>query len=169
MKNTDRLEEFVRTHREEFDTFEPSPGLWGEIKERSRKAKIRKTRFLLVRVAAVVAVVTVTAIFAINSIFFHADGMARITDPELKELLETERYYAQKVNIKLSEIRKCYNTFPDIKYDVENDLNELETMYNVLKNDLRDNISNKPVIEAMIENNRFRLKLVDSVLEQIKC
>ena len=56
-----------------------------------------------------------------------------------------------------------------MKEEVEMDLNELEEMYNVLKTDLRENISNKMVIEAMIENNRFRLKLVDDVLDQIKC
>ena len=42
-------------------------------------------------------------------------------------------------------------------------------MYKVLKSELDENISNKSVIEAMIENNRFRLKLCDDVLEQIKC
>ena len=57
----------------------------------------------------------------------------------------------------------------ELKEEVENDLNELENMYQVLKVDLKDNISNKVVIEAMIENNRYRLKLVDDVLEQIKC
>jgi len=42
-------------------------------------------------------------------------------------------------------------------------------MYHELKNDLKENISNKEVIEAMIENNRFRMKLVDDVLDQINC
>ena len=42
-------------------------------------------------------------------------------------------------------------------------------MYNELKGDLKENISNKAVIEAMIDNNRTRLKLVDEVLEQINC
>jgi len=38
-----------------------------------------------------------------------------------------------------------------------------------LKTNLKDNVSNKAVIEAMIENNRYRLKLVNDVLEQINC
>ena len=49
------------------------------------------------------------------------------------------------------------------------DLTELEEMYKVLQLDLKDNISNKAVIEAMIDNNRTRMKLVDDVLKQINC
>ena len=42
-------------------------------------------------------------------------------------------------------------------------------MYNSLKSDLNENVAKKTVIEAMIENNRYRLKMVDEVLEQINC
>ncbi len=83
--------------------------------------------------------------------------------------MEAEAFYAQQVSSKLQEIQKCYYTFPELKTEIESDLNELEQMYRVLKTDLQENISNKSVIEAMIENNRFRLKLCDNVLEQIKC
>jgi hypothetical protein len=83
--------------------------------------------------------------------------------------MEAEAFYAQQVDSKLKEIQKCYYTFPELKEEVEADLNELEVMYKVLKIDLRENISSKTVIEAMIENNRYRLKLVDDVLEQINC
>jgi hypothetical protein len=90
-------------------------------------------------------------------------------DPELQELIEAEAYYASQVNGKLEEIRKCYDTFPEIKDEVESDLIELQEMYNSLKTDLNENISKKAVIEAMIENNRYRLKMVDQVLDQINC
>jgi hypothetical protein len=90
-------------------------------------------------------------------------------DPELKELIEAEAFYASQVNEKMDEIRKCYTTFPEIKEEVEMDLTELQEMYNVLKTDLKENVSNKEVIEAMIENNRYRLKMVDQVLDQINC
>jgi hypothetical protein len=53
--------------------------------------------------------------------------------------------------------------------DIENDLNELDTMYRELEKDLDDNLYNREVIEAMIQNNRFRLEMVDRVLNQINC
>jgi hypothetical protein len=169
MKNSDRLEEFVKSHRDEFDHLEPSALVWNKIQRNQKKEKNIFIRGNFIRVAAILAVVAISTVILVNNKFFNADGMARITDPELKKLMETEQFYAQKVSGKLEEIRKCYTTFPDIKDEVETDLTELESMYNILKTDLKENISNKPVIEAMIENNRFRLKLVDAVLGQIKC
>ncbi|HKJ79026.1 MAG TPA: hypothetical protein VKA10_05800, partial [Prolixibacteraceae bacterium] len=90
-------------------------------------------------------------------------------DPQMQELIEAESYYAREVNTRLKEIRKCYTVLPGLKEEIETDLNELEQMYFQLKTDLKENVSNKEVIEAMIENNRYRLKLVDDVLEQINC
>jgi hypothetical protein len=94
---------------------------------------------------------------------------ANVSDPELKNLLETEAFYAEKVSTKVGEIQKCYKIHPELKMDIENDLNELDTMYRELQKDLNDNLYNREVIEAMIQNNRFRLEMVDRVLNQINC
>jgi len=172
MKN-DRLEDFVRTHRDEFDLHDPSPEMWAEI-NRKLPVKVSK-RSLFVRwasVAAIFAVVILGSTVLIRSLRSDNGGTVvaqEEADPEVKELLEAEAYYAQQVNGKLEEIRKCYALNPELQVEVEDDLTELEQMYDVLKEDLAENVSNKAVIEAMIENNRFRLKLVNDVLEQVNC
>ena len=166
----DRLEEFVKNNREDFDNLEPSPAVWEKIKKDSSKTKKIRINPVLYRAAAVVVVVLVTAAILLNNNIFNTQKYTALSnDPEMKELLEAESYYAQEVNTKLKEIKKCYYTFPELKSEIETDLNELEQMYFELKRDLKDNVSNKEVIEAMIENNRYRLKLVDDVLEQINC
>jgi hypothetical protein len=169
MKNIDRLEEFVKSHSDEFSFFEPSAAVWERINRKNKEKKTFQLRHYFLRIAALVALVAISTIMILTHSKFNRLENAKAADPQIEELLETEQFYAQQVTGKLEEIRKCYLTFPDLKENVESDLNELESMYNSLKNDLKDNISNKPVIEAMIENNRVRLKLVDSVLEQIKC
>ena len=169
MKNTDRLEEFVRSHREEFDVLEPSPKVWDAISKNDKKVRTVNFRRNLLRIAAVVAIVAITSAILINNPFFLTPGISEISDPEIKELIETEAFYSSQVNGKLKEIRKCYAAIPELEQEIEGDLFELESMYKDLKNDLRENVANKAVIEAMIENNRYRLKLVDSVLDQINC
>ena len=94
---------------------------------------------------------------------------ASVSDPEMRNLLETEAFYSDKVSSKIGEIQKCYQIYPELKMDIENDLNELDKMYRDLENDLQDNLYNKEVIEAMIQNNRLRLEMVDRVLNQINC
>ncbi|MCG6186632.1 hypothetical protein [Maribellus maritimus] len=167
---TDRLEEFVKNNREEFDQFEPSARVWKNINQASHQPKMRRLNTPLLRVAAVLvlAVIFTVTLYRTN-IFTQGNYARKIKDPELRELVEAEAYYAHQVNGKLKEIKKCYYTNPELKSEIETDLTELEQMYNVLKGDLRENISNKAVIEAMIDNNRTRLKLVDEVLEQINC
>ncbi len=167
---TDRLEEFVRNNRDEFDQLEPSPEVWKRISAVKQETKVTKINWYIVRVAAVFLLVVATSVFLVKTnIIPVGNQSAKIEDPELQELIEAEAFYAQQVNGKLKEIQKCYYTFPELKQEIETDLTELEGMYNDLKSDLKENISNKAVIEAMIDNNRTRLKLVDDVLEQIKC
>jgi peptidoglycan hydrolase CwlO-like protein len=122
------------------------------------------------RIAAVLLIAIVFSAILIKTNVFSPSGLAlKNVDPELQELIEAEAFYASQVNDKLEEIRKCYDIYPELKEEVESDLNELQEMYNTLKTDLNDNISKKAVIEAMIENNRYRLKMVDQVLVQINC
>lgn len=166
---TDRLEEFVRNNRRGFDQLEPSQKVWENISAASKKTKTRRLNVYLLRVAAVFIVVLVTSVMLYKSTILSPGYSEIIDDPEMRELMEAETFYAQQVSGKMKEIRKCYSTFPELKVEIESDLTELEFMYNELKNDLRENISNKAVIEAMIDNNRKRLKLVDEVLDQINC
>ncbi len=167
---TDRLEDFIKNNRDDFDFREPSPEVWENIIAKNKKTKVVVLRKYLVRIAAVITIaIVVSAVVFQTNILNTGQFANNNTDPEIKELLEAEAFYAHQVDSKLKEIRKCYYTFPELKEEVENDLDELENMYQVLKIDLKENISNKVVIEAMIENNRYRLKLVDDVLEQIKC
>lgn len=166
----DRLEMFVEENRHEFDYLEPSDKVWEAIGSKLEPQQ-PKNRFLLLKIAAAaVLFLAVPAVVYLLSGNLEQSAKSKVpVDPDVQELIEAEAYYAQQVSGKLGEIRKCYKVHPELKAQIEDDLNELETMYKSLKKDLKDNISNKEVIEAMIENNRNRMKLVDDVLEQINC
>ncbi len=166
---TDRLEEFIKNNREDFDQFEPSPKVWENIEKSGKNTKVIRMNSIWLRVAAVVAIAVISSVLLFNSNILTPTKYSKNLDPEMRELIEAEAFYSHRVNGKLKEIRKCYYTFPELKDEIETDLIELEEMYKVLKSDLKENISSKAVIEAMIDNNRTRLELVDDVLEQINC
>jgi hypothetical protein len=168
----DQLESFVNENRHEFDRMEPSDQIWDAISsqlDKKPKQKIRKLTWM--KVAAMVAVILLAPAIWVQVKFSEQKQTAKAVpvDPEVQELMEAEAFYAQEVSGKLAEIQKCYKVYPELKSEIEGDLNELESMYISLKNDLKENVSNKEVIEAMIENNRNRMKLVEDVLEQINC
>lgn len=169
----DRFEKFIKDNRDDFDVLSPSPEVWDKLNkqlqvESSKKPK--KTRYWL-NIAAMIALIIAGSGVVVTNLVLPKNKLqiAQEMDPELRELIEAEAYYAHQVNGKMKEIRRCYQLIPELQMEVENDLLELESMYNLLKTDLKENISNKEVIEAMIENNRFRMKLVDDVLAQINC
>ncbi|WP_321286757.1 hypothetical protein [uncultured Sunxiuqinia sp.] len=170
--NKDRLEEFVRNNSEDFDIYSPSPEVWEKLNEQLTSPTIKQPKNLnWLKIAAVIALAIIGSGVVVTQLMMPDQQykFAQEVDPEMKELIEAEAYYAQQVDGKLREIRKCYQLIPELQMEVEDDLQELESMYNNLKTDLKENVSNKEVIEAMIENNRFRMKLVDQVLEQINC
>ena len=168
----DRLEKFVNENRHEFDHLEPSDRMWeaisGQLNEKPKR-KIRKFQWIKIAAVVVLALAIPTVIYQVKFSEQKQAAKAVHVDPEVQELIEAEAFYAQEVSGKLAEIQKCYKVYPELKMEIEGDLNELESMYLSLKSDLKENISNKEVIEAMIENNRNRMKLVDDVLEQINC
>lgn len=166
---TDRLEDFVKARRDDFDFREPSPELWERIAKPGKAKKVVPLRQYLYRAAMVLVVVSIGSVLLWQFGLRFSNRLAKNADPELIELMETEAYYSTQVDRKLKEIRKCYYSYPELEDEIETDLSELENMYKVLKTDLEENISNRSVIEAMIENNRYRLKLCDDVLEQINC
>ena len=45
---------------------------------------------------------------------------------------------------------------------------ELDKIYKGLKNDLKDNVSNEEVIEAMIQNFRLKLQLLEEIQRQLQ-
>lgn len=167
----DKLESFISENRHEFDPLEPSDRVWEAISSRLEQAPRPVRKYLWLKIAAVL----VTGLVASGIIVYQEmnrhrqSAVAIAVDPEVRELMEAEAYYAQEVTGKMREIEKCYEVNPELKMEIESDLDELEAMYRSLKNDLKDNMANKEVIEAMIENNRNRVKIVDEVLEQINC
>jgi hypothetical protein len=169
---SDRLEEFVNENRHEFDRMEPSDKIWESIiKQLDEKPKQRIWWTRWMKIAAVVAVISLVPVIVYQVRFSDQRQTSKAVqvDPEVQELMEAEAFYAQEVSGKLAEIQKCYTIYPELKGEIDGDLKELESMYHSLKSDLKENISNKEVIEAMIENNRNRMKLVDDVLAQINC
>jgi 3-hydroxyacyl-CoA dehydrogenase len=46
-------------------------------------------------------------------------------------------------------------------------MSELDSMYYDLKSDLKDNMANQEVIEAIIENYRLKITILEDILTEI--
>jgi hypothetical protein len=154
----DRLEKYVIEHRDEFDMLEPNDALWQGIEKKMKKEKNYTLRFYTSRVAAVAAIFIIS--FMVQKFFFNQNNIYK----EIPELAEAESYYSGIINAKLEEVKPMLNEFPDIQQELDYDLSELDSVYKGLREDLKDNVANQEVIEAMIENYRIRIDLLEEMM-----
>nr|WP_321451381.1 hypothetical protein [uncultured Carboxylicivirga sp.] len=158
---TDRLKEFIESNADGFNDLEPSKDSWNKIADRighTEQARKRRIKYISIISAACIAGI------AMLSLLFVPPQKDAPQLAEVQELTEAEAYYTSQINLKKEQVYQMANNFPDLKEEMDIDLAQLDTIMIQLKNDLKDNVSNTEVIEAMIQNYRMKL----SILEEIK-
>lgn len=167
----DRLEKFVSDHRSEFDIHEPSERIWANI-QKNQKQQLPKPGWQswLWKAAAILV------IFGTSLVFFemlHYRGIHIISLGEkeeevvIPELKEAELYYSSVLEEKMEEIKPMLTEHPGMDKEINKDLSELDSMYNVLKKDLKDNIATEEVVHALIENYRMRIDILEEILSEL--
>jgi hypothetical protein len=169
----DSFEKFIRSNQEKFDFREPDPGLWNKIAEDIRP--VRKIRWRLVLSRAAMVAVIFAASYGINE-FVHQvrDGKSGTlgTQPagngnHIPGLQEAEAYYSGLVNEKMDELKPIIASCPSLEEELNIDLSELDKVYMELKGDLQDNMANQEVIEAIVENYRMKISILEHLLKEI--
>ncbi len=175
--NKDPLELFVQQHRDEFDLKEPSSKLWEQIADnlppdKEKSAPRMVSLQLVLRIAAMVIVVLGAALL----LFFQASDNSEI---RLKgrsialhdispELAEVEQHYIALIAAKLVTL-KSSNILNGADYQsLIHEMEALDKDYEELKKELRNSLDKEKVIEAMIQNYRLRLKILEKMLQQIQ-
>lgn len=164
---TDRFEDFIREHSSEFDLHEPGKDLWAGIEQKIGGKKAFNWRYILSRAAIIVMIFG--ASLMVQRLWL-SDDRKKLTNKEknveieIPELKEAETYYKGLINAKLNEVKPLLSQYPSLEEELHTDLNELDSIYNGLKIDLKDNIANQEVIEAMIQNYRLRISILEDML-----
>jgi len=167
----DKMEEYVRKNREELDKLSPSPGIWKEIKKGLHPVRTGMLRW--VQAAAMIVVIFTTAVlFYLNKdgrdIAFAGDNNETLLMKANPELKETEIYYNNLINNLYSEAAPLLTGQKDVEDELLNDLSQLDSICTDIKKDLKDRVSNQEVIEALINNYRTRIQILEEMLMLLK-
>ncbi|MBN2347668.1 MAG: hypothetical protein JXJ22_02455 [Bacteroidales bacterium] len=166
----DKFEKFISENREAFDIHEPDPKIWDRIEKNTRPVRKLNWKKILYQAAAVVIIFL--ASYMVHDLVQKPpkDSVAKEKKQELEipELMEAEIYYTSILNNKLEEIKPILAGDPGLQKELNIELSELDSIYRDLKQDLQDNIANNEVIEAMIQNYRFRVAILEDILSQLK-
>ncbi|MDX1476276.1 MAG: hypothetical protein R3301_01175 [Saprospiraceae bacterium] len=157
----DKLESFIRDHREQFDDRRPDPAVWSAIEARlpGREAR-RLAIWKWVSAAAIGLVLVLSGVIAGMSI-----NRSDFTDTaEYQEFREAEQYYDVQYNQRLTRL-SSYEYDPDI----DRDIRELNAIYEELTAELLGGMhpDKNEVIEAMIQNYQTRIDLLERVLQRM--
>jgi len=168
----DRLEQFIAENRDQFDLYDPDEKVWKEIsKTIHRKRFFTSWKTVVWRAAAVIV------IFAASFMFWeymsHSNILIgrmekKVKKLDIPELREAEIYYTNMVDNRMDEIRPLIEEDPQLRDELNRDLSELDSIYSELQKDLTDNIANDEVVEAMIQNYRLKLEILEDLLEHLQ-
>ncbi len=163
---------YIRDHRDEFDVIIPDDRLWDQIGKTAPKVVKLSWKTIAIRVAAVIVIFIASYYFhdwmQENSVIIVQPGSNTEETESIRMLMEAEVFYSSHINNAKDEIFKLSGGNPKIIEEINYDLGELEDIFKELKNDLKENNDNEEVIEAMIQNYRLKLSILEDVLYQLK-
>jgi hypothetical protein len=170
----DKFESFIRDQREAFDFREVDPALWKKIEADIKPGHMINWKLILGRAAAVLIIFA--ASYLVHDLIDNHGRIAVFNkhqskaEPEIviPELQEAELYYSGLISEKLEEVRPILASCPGVEEELNTDMTELDSLYTSLKADLKDNVANQEVIEAIIENYRLRIALLEELLAELK-
>jgi predicted PurR-regulated permease PerM len=166
----DKFEEHIKKVRQDLDIYNPPPELWNRIEKRLNKEKSIKFKWL----AAAAIVIAVLGFAALlfkpsynqnnNNVTSNAEGI----NPVTSQLSETEIYYNNLISAIYREAAPLLTTNPEINKELTEDLSRLDSIGSDIRKDLKDNIANQEVVEALIQNYRIKIRLLEDILNLLK-
>ncbi len=170
----DRLEEFIKNHRDEFDQDSPPPMVWMNIEksldnEKKKGAVVREmstsTVIKIMQIAAMFVVVM--GVGLLIGLQINNGNTNALASPQLQEFVEAEKHYSSEID-KMWQVVNASNL--DDKQTIQEDLNALDAVYNELKNELLSNpkADTDYVVNAMINNYRAKIDILETVLMEYK-
>jgi len=164
----DKLEKYILDNRDNLDRYTPDNSVWENIERNTGK---KKTSFRKIFYRAALLLV-ITSLSFMAYLYITTASQTRIAGPSdenlSSHLRETEIYYAIKVNGLLEKAKPLLTDKPDLEKELLNDISVLDSICLQIKNDLKDNISNQEVIEALILNYRIKVDILEEMLSVLE-
>lgn len=171
----DRLEDFILENREHFDDLEPRPEVWDRIEKRKAPVLGIGWKSIAWRAAAVII------IFISSYTFFRLTDKDPVLSsgnlytetqeeqsPLVNELRQAEIYYTSQIAFMRTEAIRLSQDDPAVREIIDTEMVDLDKIFKELQRDLQDNTDNEEVIEAMIQNYRIKLEVLEEILRQLK-
>jgi hypothetical protein len=160
----DNLEQYIRANRKKFDRYRPHPSVRRALFAKRPGGRTILMRSSFTRAAAVAVLIGCSMLLAYNTGIRRSSNMRAAMSPELRE---TEVYYETLVSSVFSRANTLFADYPGLETEIRADIGELEQIGRELMDDLKDNVANREVVEALIRNYRLRIQLLEDLMENL--
>lgn len=178
---SNKLEQFIRDNREEFDSEEPRPQLWKNMRadienKNKRNDKVFHLSFLRWTAAAAIIVMILGMFYYMNrqqgaeNFAAHEpsiqaqDELSKINPAYAKEVY----HFTQLIELKQNELKQIEKEHPELYGQFVNDIHKLDSSYQALRAELPANHDPETLLEAMLQNLRLQADLLNQQLTIIK-
>jgi len=219
-----RLEQFIKDHREEFDSDEPALKVWDQVKQQiepgdkqEKETPVVRFNFFRWSAAAAVVILLGSGIWyfsrnngtngpdkpvasndlprravdtsatkspsVANTIDSASTQMANREEVKRKEEVKDDTkkvetfkddvseemyHYTKLIEIKHNELKKLEKDEPLLYKKFSGDVHNLDSVYHSLQKQLPKNSNREQVLEAMIQNLKLQIELLNHQLDIIK-
>jgi hypothetical protein len=168
----EKMEEFIRDNREAFDVHDAPDDLWEKVEQKLDKKRRAKLWKAWLKRAAVFILIFSFAFAASEYIHTPKSGKTiQLVNKNFsvpQEIKETQAYYESEIHSRMNDMKPVFASNPGMEEEVNKDFISLDSICSDLKKDLKDNVSNQQVIEAMIQNYRTKLNILENLLAELK-
>ncbi|UII30318.1 hypothetical protein LVD17_18660 [Fulvivirga ulvae] len=163
---SDQFEKFIRDNRHEFDNDEPTNRVWESVYKKLGSAAGRQYNWLW-KAASILFFITSSVMF--YQLNYGSDDRPIAFNKEKvnDEFLSVESFYFQKISEKKELIYDFEESNIKVDEAFEQDLQKLDAMYEVLKDELKNNPSKK-VVDALILNLLVRVDILNKELQELE-
>ena len=175
---SNKLKKFIWDNRNEFDDEVPSEKIWQNVEAaltgKKEQRSILKPIYKWSMAAAAVLLISIAVYFFMNrnnntAIEYAGykpapDTIAAIDAPEVNQ-------FAKMIVLKQEELRSLAKDQPELYQRFTKDIDQLDSSYNILKDQLSATPNRELLLEAMIQNLQLQLNVLNqqlNIINQIK-
>jgi hypothetical protein len=168
-----RLEDFIKTNRDEFDDREPSADLWNRIEKhlpaqyepKKRETKTFSLGFVFRVAAMVILVMGIGFAYYIKNEKRKDIDLAAINPVYAQQQIQ----YTSLIETKRTELKSIAKSDPQLYKEFSTQIAKMDSTYKKLNNDLATSPNQERVLHAMIRNLQIQTEVLNqqlSVIEQ---
>jgi len=172
----EKLENFIKDNRSDFDQFEPPANLWAKIEKQldekqigipqnkiEKRERVVRLSFLL-KLAASIIPILFAGIWFYQYQFKQSAYLSNI-DPQLAQ---QQVHYASLIEVKRSELKRIENEEPQLYQEFSEEIKKMDANFQKLKQDLPASPNQEETVKAMIQNLQIQIDLLNQQLEIIQ-